>query len=94
LTGDTPDTALVRHYASRPGVGLNLEQQIVPNVGVFGRLGWADGNIEPYEFTDIDRTAAAGLSLSGKSWGRPEDRWPLPFRMRIGVLLSVAVTTQ
>jgi high affinity Mn2+ porin len=73
LTGDTPDTALVRHYASRPGVGLNLEQQIVPNVGVFGRLGWADGDVEPYEFTDIDRTAAAGLSLSGKSWGRPND---------------------
>jgi high affinity Mn2+ porin len=77
LTGDTPDTALVRRYASRPGVGLNLEQQIAPNVGVFGRLGWADGNVEPYEFTDIDRTAAAGLSLSGKSWGRPDDTFGL-----------------
>jgi high affinity Mn2+ porin len=77
LTGDTPDTALVRRYASRPGVGLDLEQQIVPNVGVFGRLGWADGNVEPYEFADIDRTAAAGLSLSGKSWGRPNDTFGL-----------------
>jgi high affinity Mn2+ porin len=77
LTGATPDTALVRRYASRPGVGLNLEQQIIPNVGVFGRLGWADGDIEPYEFTDIDRTAAAGLSLSGKSWGRPDDTFGL-----------------
>jgi high affinity Mn2+ porin len=37
----------------------------------------ADGNVEPYEFTDIDRTAAAGLSLSGKSWGRPDDTFGL-----------------
>ena len=37
------------------------------------RAGWADGNIEPYEYTDIDRTVAAGLSLKGKQWGRPND---------------------
>jgi high affinity Mn2+ porin len=73
LTGGTPDTALVRRYTSRPGLGFNMEQQILPNIGMFGRLGWADGNVEPYEFTDIDRTAAAGLSLSGKGWGRPDD---------------------
>jgi hypothetical protein len=28
--------------------------------------GWANGNIEPYEFTDIDRTVAAGLSLRAR----------------------------
>jgi high affinity Mn2+ porin len=37
------------------------------------RAGIADGNIEPYDYTDIDRTVAAGLSLKGKSWGRPDD---------------------
>jgi high affinity Mn2+ porin len=76
-TGTTPDTADVRRYSSRPGVSMNFEQQVVPNVGVFGRIGWADGNVEPYEFTDIDRTAAAGLSLSGKTWGRPDDTFGL-----------------
>jgi high affinity Mn2+ porin len=40
---------------------------------VFARAGFADGNIEPYEFTDVDRTVAAGLSLAGKQWGRPDD---------------------
>jgi hypothetical protein len=34
--------------------------------------GWANGNIEPYEFTDIDKTVAAGLSLKGARWGRPD----------------------
>ena len=52
---------------------MNLEQEITSDLGVFMRAGWADGDIEPYEFTDIDRTVAAGLSLNGKQWGRPDD---------------------
>jgi high affinity Mn2+ porin len=77
LTGNTPDTSLVRHYASRGGIGLSLWQQISADLGVFARAGWADGNVEPYEFTDTDRTVAAGLSLSGTSWGRPKDTFGL-----------------
>ena len=61
----------MRRYASRPGVNLNAEQQVVPDVGMFGRVGWADGHVEPYEFTDIDRTASAGLSLGGTAVGPP-----------------------
>ena len=37
------------------------------------RAGIADGTKEPYEFTGVDQTAAAGPSLSGKQWGRPDD---------------------
>jgi high affinity Mn2+ porin len=71
--GGTPSTADVRRYQSRPGFNLNFEQQIVPNVGAFGRVGWANGNLEPYEFTDVDRTASTGVQLTGKLWGRPDD---------------------
>ena len=46
----------VRNYTSRPGVSLNMEQQITETLGVFARAGWADGNVEPWDFTDIDRT--------------------------------------
>jgi high affinity Mn2+ porin len=73
LTGGPADIAAVRQYQSRGGVSLNLEQQIVPDVGLFARAGWANGDIEPYEFTDIDRTVSAGLSVQGKRWGRPDD---------------------
>ncbi len=76
-TGTVPNTADVRRYASRPGVNLNAEQQIMPDVGIFSRVGWADGRYEPYEFTDVDRTAQAGLSLGGKLWGRPDDTFGL-----------------
>jgi high affinity Mn2+ porin len=76
-TGTAPDTSLVRRYASRGGIGLSVEQQVSADLGVFARAGWADGNIEPYEFTDADRTVAAGLSLSGQRWGRPNDTFGL-----------------
>jgi high affinity Mn2+ porin len=73
LTGGPADIAAVRQYQSRGGVSFNLEQEIAPELGVFARAGVANGDIEPYEFTDVDRTAAAGLSLNGKQWGRPDD---------------------
>jgi high affinity Mn2+ porin len=71
--GTVPDVAEVRHQNSRPGLNLNVSQQVASDIGVFARVGWADGRLEPYEFTDIDRTASAGLSLQGRRWGRGSD---------------------
>ena len=73
ITGGTADINSVRKYQSRPGASVNLEQQVAEGLGVFARAGWADGNAEPWDFTDIDRTVSAGVSLSGKQWGRPDD---------------------
>ena len=72
-TGLPPDPAPVRRYRKRDGVSLNIEQQLTANVGVFARLGDAGGNVETYEFTDIDRTASVGVSVSGGPWHRPGD---------------------
>lgn len=74
LTGQAADITTVRNsVTNRPGVSVNFEQQITDAVGVFGRGGWADGNVEPWDFTDVDRTVEAGVALSGKLWGRPDD---------------------
>ena len=73
MTGQPADITAVRQYTSRPGVSLNLEQQVSETLGVFARAGWADPNHEPWDFTDIDRTLEAGVSLTGKDWGRPDD---------------------
>jgi high affinity Mn2+ porin len=73
VTGGPADITAVRRYTSRGGLSLNLEQQITQELGVFARAGFANGDIEPYEFTDVDRTVAAGMQLAGKSWGRPDD---------------------
>jgi high affinity Mn2+ porin len=72
-TGLPADINAVRTYTSRPGVSLNVEQQLTDTVGAFFRAGWADGRVEPWDFTDIDRTVSGGLSINGKSWGRPDD---------------------
>jgi high affinity Mn2+ porin len=72
-TGMPANIDAVRTYDSRPGVSVNWQQQINDTVGVFARAGWADGNIEPWDFTDIDRTVSAGASITGKQWGRPDD---------------------
>lgn len=71
--GGPPDTGLVRAPRTRLGASLNVEQAITDVVGVFARAGIADGRIEPYDFTDIDRTAQVGASLAGKGWGRDGD---------------------
>jgi high affinity Mn2+ porin len=77
ITGGPAHIAAVRRYTSRTGMSVGWEQQVIPNVGVFARAGVANGQIEPYEFTDVDRTVAAGLSLNGKMWGRPNDTFGL-----------------
>jgi high affinity Mn2+ porin len=73
ITGEPADITAVRRYTSRPGIHVNWEQQVSESVGVFARAGWADGNIEPWDFTDIDRTVAGGASINGRNWGRPDD---------------------
>ena len=72
-TGTSVNIAAVRSYRGRAGASLNLEQQLTTDLGAFARLGKAGGNVEAYEFTDIDRTVSAGLSLQGTRWHRPDD---------------------
>ena len=69
VTGSTPKPADVRQYRSRLGVSLGLEQPLSADLGVFARVGKAAGNVETYEFTDIDRSAAVGASIKGLRWG-------------------------
>ena len=76
-TGAPADIALVRHYHSRIGVSFNAEQAVTDDLGVFARGGHADGDYEGYEFTDMDNTLAAGLSLKGTAWGRKDDAFGL-----------------
>ena len=72
-TSSAVDIAAVRRYRARIGASLGLEQELSPGFGLFARAGKDQGNVEPYEFTDIDRTLSAGLSLEGARWGRAAD---------------------
>ena len=72
-TGEPADVAAVRRTQSRAGISFNFEQQLSKTVSLFAKGGMADGNIEPFEFTDVDRTIATGLTAKGSAWGREED---------------------
>lgn len=67
------DITRTRAYRFKYGFGLNLEQEIVKNVGVFSRLGWNDGHEEAWTFTDMNQVASAGVSVKGEAWRRPDD---------------------
>ena len=64
------DIEATRAYRYKYGFGLNVEQEIIKNVGAFARLGWSDGQTEAWVFADVDRTATLGLSIKGEFWRR------------------------
>lgn len=68
-----PATSLVRREGVKYGAGLNLEQSITPEVGLFARLLWQDGRFETYAFTEAHRSFALGTSINGALWQRSED---------------------
>jgi high affinity Mn2+ porin len=73
-TGTVPDiTATRRNGTLKYGAGLNFEQEISENFGIFGRLGWNDGKTESFAFTAIDRLASLGASVTGARWKRKDD---------------------
>jgi high affinity Mn2+ porin len=71
------DIQASRAYRYKYGFGLNAEQEIVRNVGIFTRLGWSDGQNEAWAFSDVDRTATLGISIKGEYWARPDDTFGL-----------------
>ena len=72
-SGEPVDIAAVRQYRSRLGASLDVEQRLTAEVGLFARIGKAAGNVETYEFSDIDRSISAGLSIKGSAWQRAHD---------------------
>ena len=62
-----------RQYRTRTGISANIQQAITDNLGWFARAGKASGNVEVYEFSDIDQSVSSGFSIKGTRWGRPSD---------------------
>jgi high affinity Mn2+ porin len=75
LGASPPDLGPTRRNGTlKYGFGLNIEQAITRDIGIFGRYGWANGKTEAWAFTQVDRSLSSGVSIGGRSWKRPDDR--------------------
>ncbi len=78
----TPDIVATRREGRhRYGFGLNFQQEVNSDIGVFGRLGWSDGHNESYCYTEDDRTLELGGFSMGRLWRRSQDRAGAAFVM-------------
>jgi len=76
----TPDITKHRHEgALKYGFGYNTEQSLTPNLEVFGRFGWNEGQHESYAYTEVDQTISAGAAYSGARWHRDADKVAIAF---------------
>ncbi len=69
-----------QHYGRHKyGFGINAEQYLSHDLGVFARTSWNDGHTETWFFTEIDRSISLGASLHGTKWHRADDEMGLAF---------------
>jgi high affinity Mn2+ porin len=70
VSGGIDDTHALRNTW---GFGLNADQEITSDIGVFTRIGRNSGQNESFEFTDSNWTVAVGASIKGERWKHPDD---------------------
>ncbi len=80
LNPSAPDIIAVRKYGNtKYGFGINADQSINKDMGVFFRASWNDGNNETWFFTEIDHSVSFGISSNGNKWRRQNDIVGLAF---------------
>jgi high affinity Mn2+ porin len=55
------------------GFGVNAEQEITRDAGIFFKASWNDGKTATWAFTEIDRSVSAGINSTGRTWKRKDD---------------------
>jgi high affinity Mn2+ porin len=68
-----PDLCWARKPQTKMGIGINLEQQIYDDIGLFFRGMYSDGKTEVYSYTSTDRSVSLGAVSKGSRWGRSND---------------------
>lgn len=75
-----PDIVSTRAYGrNKYGFGINADQFITKDFGVFAKASYNDGRTETWAFTEIDRSISFGGVLTGTSWKRAKDEIGLAF---------------
>ncbi|QWE05154.1 carbohydrate porin [Polynucleobacter sp. JS-JIR-II-50] len=61
------------NYQYKTGIGVNGEQALTKDLGIYGRAFTSDGHTETMSFTEADNSLSIGMGLNGTSWSRPKD---------------------
>jgi high affinity Mn2+ porin len=61
------------------GFGVNADQYLSKDFGVFAKASYNDGHTQTWFFTEIDRSLTFGAVLKGSSWKRNDDELGLAF---------------
>ena len=61
------------NYQYKTGVGINGEQALTKDLGIYGRAFTSDGHTETMSFTEADNSLSVGMGMNGTSWSRPKD---------------------
>jgi high affinity Mn2+ porin len=78
---NAPDLCWVRKPNVKLGIGLDLEQYLVPDFGVFFRGMYSDGRTEVDAYNPADRSVSVGAVAKGSIWQRPFDVTGVGFGM-------------
>ncbi len=68
-----PDLCWVRKPNVKLGIGIDVEQMVGPEIGLFFRGMYSDGRTEVDAFNPADRSVAGGVVAKGTAWGRHSD---------------------
>ncbi len=68
-----PDLCWARKPNVKMGIGINMEQGITEDIGLFFRGMVSDGKTEVYSYTSSDRSLSFGGLMNGLRWGRNKD---------------------
>jgi hypothetical protein len=68
-----PDLCWARKSNIKMGIGINMEQGITEDIGVFFRGMYSDGKTEVYSYTSSDRSLSFGSLMKGLRWNRNKD---------------------
>jgi hypothetical protein len=70
---NAPDLCWVRKPNTKLGAGINVEQFVAKDVGIFMRAMYSDGETEVDAFNSADRDFSIGSVAKGTLWGRHLD---------------------
>ncbi|HEY3804859.1 MAG TPA: carbohydrate porin [Kofleriaceae bacterium] len=76
---NAPDLCWVRKPNTKLGAGINVEQFVAKDVGIFMRAMYSDGETEVDAFNSADRDFSIGSVAKGTLWGRHVDNAGIGF---------------